>query len=93
MSFVWRNLVVVASLMLFGCWGSVPSEHVYGTYVASSSFGTEALVLNRDGSYEQGSLSEARHPSLHMVRGVLRDFKVPGVLTRGDKLSSSYMAS
>ncbi len=53
MRFLWRCLVGVAALLSSGCWGSVPSEWVYGTYEASSLFGTETLVLNKDETYEQ----------------------------------------
>ena len=41
------------SLTLIACSATVPSEKVYGTYVASYPFGTETLTLNRDGTFVQ----------------------------------------
>ena len=45
---------------MVGRWGSVPQDQVYGRYVATYPFGTETLVLNRDGSYEQQFAIEAQ---------------------------------
>jgi hypothetical protein len=46
-------IVLVLSLMMNACSMAVPQEEVYGTYVASYPFGTDTLVLNRNGTFEQ----------------------------------------
>ena len=47
--------LMAASLFctLIGCSTHVPIEKVYGSYVASFPYGTEILMLNRDGSFVQ----------------------------------------
>ena len=69
---------------MVGRWGSVPQDQVYGRYVATYPFGTETLVLNRDGSYEQQFAVEAQpqvtthgtwgFDSKHQSRVTLREF-------------------
>lgn len=53
MAHVYRYLLIAIMFIVPGCWSSVPSERVYGTYVASYPYGKETLILNADGSYEQ----------------------------------------
>ena len=45
--------LVVVLVSLTACSGRVPSEKVYGTYVASYPLGNSTLTLNRDGSFIQ----------------------------------------
>jgi hypothetical protein len=40
-------------ILLLGCSTHVPVEKVYGSYVASFRYGTETLMLNRDGTFVQ----------------------------------------
>ena len=56
----WPYLIVSISVLVVGRWGSVPQDQVYGRYVDTYPFGTETLVLNRDGSYEQQFAIEAQ---------------------------------
>ena len=47
------TFIVVLGLMLIGCSMTVPTEEVYGTYVATYPFGTDKITLNRDGTFVQ----------------------------------------
>jgi len=46
-------LGIVISMLFVGCSTTVATEKVYGTYVASYPFGTDAITLNRDGTFVQ----------------------------------------
>jgi len=41
---------------------TVPTEKMYGTYVASYPFGTETITLNRDGTFVQCVAIKQEHP-------------------------------
>lgn len=46
-------LALLILVMLTGCSMNVPTEKVYGVYVASYPYGTETVTLNRDGTFVQ----------------------------------------
>ena len=46
-------LVVAVSVALSAFSRTVPIEKVYGTYVSSYPFGTDTIMLNRDGTFVQ----------------------------------------
>ena len=48
--------------MLVGCSMTVPRDEVYGTYVASYPFGTDAMTLKRDGTFVQHIAVEQEQP-------------------------------
>ena len=58
-----RSLFVLMILVIStGCSMSVPIERVYGVYVASYSFGTEMITLNRDGTFVQSIAIKQEQP-------------------------------